>query len=70
MMDGIFGMGFGWMIWLIIIVVIVWVVFQFKGDSRGHYYKTSESPLDILKKRYAEGELTKEEFERLKKDIL
>jgi putative membrane protein len=70
MTDGFFGMGLGWIFWLIIIVVIVWVVFQFKGDNRGHYYKSSESPLDILKKRYANGEILKDEFEKMKKDLI
>ncbi len=28
-----------------------------------------ETPLDILKKRYAGGEINKEEFEKIKKDI-
>ena len=30
----------------------------------------AETPLDILKKRYARGEISKDEFEKMKKDIL
>lgn len=39
---------------------------------RGHHRDSgeSETALEILKKRYAKGEITREEFDQMKKDIL
>jgi len=58
-----------WVILGIAIVVIVYLVFnQNKGSGRSNN-SVRESPMEILKRRYAKGEITKEEFERLKRDI-
>ncbi len=62
--DGHFG-GMHLMWWIIWIVFLAWVFFIPRGKS---YQKTKkESPLEILKKRFAKGELSKEEFEESKK---
>ncbi|MBC7189697.1 SHOCT domain-containing protein [Candidatus Aerophobetes bacterium] len=35
-----------------------------------HTPSPTETPLEILKRRYAEGKITREEFEQMKKDLL
>lgn len=50
-----------------VVLLIVWIVRQPGRYERG---RGEESPLDILRRRYARGEISKEEFERMKKDIL
>lgn len=49
---------------LVVLVIFVAVKFFRKGFQQG---ADNETPLDILKKRLAKGEITKEEFEDLKK---
>lgn len=74
---GMMGGGMGlWMIfnlffWVLIIVGIVLVVAWVIGRSKGPEESSKEeSALDILKKRYAKGEIGKEEFEEKKRDLL
>jgi putative membrane protein len=60
--------GFGSLIHLLFIALIIFIVIRlFTG--RGLYNYHQESSLEILKKRYAKGEISKEEFEKIKKDI-
>ncbi len=66
------GMGFGWifmiLFWALVILGVVYIVraLSRKAGRSG----PEETPLDILKKRYAKGEITKEEFERMKDDLM
>ena len=63
-----YGGGFMWLILLIVIGILIYFVLQ-ASKSKGFTGSTTETPLDILKKRYAKGEITKEEFDRMKADI-
>ena len=72
------GYGMGWLgtllmvaFWVAIIVGIVflirWLVISVGAGSRSA--GSQDTPLDILKKRYARGEIDKEEFLEKKKDF-
>jgi putative membrane protein len=69
-MDGGY-MWFGWIFWLILISVIVWLAVMLTNRTRDRNlgFTIHETPLDILKKRYAKGEITKEQFEEMKKTL-
>ena len=53
-----------WIIWFILLIWILFVPYDLP------YQRTkNESPLDILKNRFAKGEITKEEYEESKKTL-
>ena len=65
-----FGGGFMWLFWIFIIFAIVMLV---RGMA-GHANNSSESnrdetPLSILKKRYARGEISDEDFKNKSKEL-
>ena len=67
-------MGYGYgggLMWLIILVLVgVGVYFLLQASkSKGSDVSNIETPLDMLKKRYASGEIDTEEFDRNKKDL-
>jgi putative membrane protein len=63
--------GGGFFMWIITIIVLAFVIFfgirSFKMKSIDPGRK--ESPNDILKARYARGEITREQFDDMKKDL-
>ena len=58
------GMGFGWLFG--IIVLFIWII----SKTISHAYPSDpKSALDILKERYARGEISNGEFEEKKHQI-
>ncbi len=65
------GMWFNWLFWIIIIALIAWLVLSKVNRSQkiSGSGSSKESPLDILKNKYAKGEINKEEYNEKKKNL-
>lgn len=69
MMDGQDGgWAFAMMLFFIILVAVLFL-FIVKSKNNSHYQANTTNPLDIVKSRYAKGEITKVQFDELKKDL-
>ncbi len=69
-----YGYGFmGW--WMILPMVVFWgglialIVWGARRLTGGCGHDHSHNALDVAKERYARGEITREQFEQLKKDL-
>jgi putative membrane protein len=68
---GGWGMGFGWifmiLLWALVILGVValakWLFAAGSSDGAG------KSALDILKERYARGEIGREQYEQMRRDL-
>jgi putative membrane protein len=72
------GWGMGWfgmiimiVFWILVItgliLLIKWLVQTTKGEKAD--VRGNSTAIDILKERYARGEINKEEFEKIKRDL-
>ena len=71
--------GFGWIFMVIFWGLVIWAIISLmRGDfGKGHMcghdhgdeHGKDKSPMEILKERYAKGEIDKKEFEDKKKDL-
>jgi len=68
-------MGNGWwafggismmLLWIGVVILVIWGVMKI---ARSNGSETKSDALDIAKERYAKGEISKEEFEQIKKDL-
>ena len=62
-------LGFGWLFQILILVMFFLVVWWMLRSNGIFGYKCNESASDILKKRLAKGEISLEEYNKLKKEI-
>lgn len=67
------GMGLGMigmsLFWILLIVLIVALVKGVWGGGASANGRPEHTPLDILKQRYARGEIEREEFEQKRRDL-
>jgi len=69
--------GYGWMwlipvFWIVLVGLIIWAIVasvRSSHESKGSDSSKTDSALEMLKKRYARGEISKEEYEEKKKDL-
>jgi len=75
--------GWGWIFFGGLMMVLFWgglialIVFALRGVSGGGQNRSGErsesqgtaAPLEIVKTRYASGEITQDEFEAIRKDL-
>jgi putative membrane protein len=73
MHDWGFGYGFGgmwmWLLFLAVIGVLIYLLVTASKKSGSLPGIGKESPMEILKRRYAAGEISREEFELMKKEL-
>lgn len=75
-------MGYGWGGWLVggLVMLLFWgglialVIFTIRALAGANQNKSTKSPsgetaLDILKRRYAQGEIDKAKYEAIRRDI-
>ena len=67
---GLFGGGWMMIVWWILIIAVIVIGIRFFINVTNGRSDQSDTPLDVLKKRYARGEIDKEEFEKRKKELL
>ena len=75
MWSGMEGVGWGWiglglvhmvLFWVLVILALIGLV---KWLAPGAPPLSEQRAIDILKARYAKGELTREQFEQLKREL-
>ena len=65
-----YGAGMMWIFWVLLIILVLWILKAM--TAQGQEEKPSgqdKTALDILKERYAKGEIEQDEFIQKRKDL-
>jgi len=55
---------------LLLIIPIVWILTNpMRRERMSHYFNDRQNPLEIAKERYARGEITKDQYDQMKRDL-
>lgn len=63
-------MGFMWIILIAIVVAVILLAKGYFSPGKKVSGPAGEPAVDVLKKRYARGEISREEFEDKKRDLM
>lgn len=66
---GWFGPGFGWLFMILVWVLVIAGVVALIKWLAWSPARRAETPLEILKMRYARGEISKKEYERMRREL-
>ena len=63
-----FGMGFGFIFMLLFLGLLIWLIVMLANTAQTSK-REGDDPSTMLKKRYASGEISKEQYEEMKKEL-
>ncbi len=62
--------GYLWIVWLVIAALVVWLLLRLVQNTGTQAGQPHESARDVLDRRYAAGDVNKDEYDRIKQDLL
>ena len=66
---GLFGGLFSLLWFVLMVVIVVAIVRWVAGGRHRHWMYNEKTAIDVLKERYAKGEIDKKEFEEKRRDL-
>lgn len=65
-----YGMDYGWIVMTLFFVAIIWIIIWLLNQTKHLEHNSGDiSHKDILKKRYAKGEITKKEYLEMRNEL-